>query len=59
MNPRQGEWGRQKGIEITPVAPAELSHEIVVKGSSTEAQREDLRTGLYDRADWLMYVWAY
>jgi hypothetical protein len=59
MNPREGQWGRQKGLEITPVAPAQLTHEIVVKGTSTEAQREDLRAGLYDRADWLLYVWAY
>jgi hypothetical protein len=59
MNPREGEWGRRRGLEITPTVPGELEHEIVVKGTSTEAQREDLRTGLYDRADWLLYVWAY
>jgi hypothetical protein len=59
MNPREGEWGRQKGIEITPTVPRRLTHDIVVKGTSTAAQREDWRTGLYGRADWYLYVWAY
>jgi hypothetical protein len=59
MNPREGEWARQSGIQVTPVAPPRLTHDIVVTGTSTAAEREEWSKWMYRRAEWLLYSWGY
>ena len=58
MNPREGEWGRVRDLEISIDSPAIMRYDITVTGKSTAAQRDAWRAGLLDRAEVLLFVWA-
>jgi hypothetical protein len=58
MNPRQGEYGRQEGFVLAPGAPAEVSHEVVLRGTSSTDERQRWRRELLERAERFQRDWG-
>lgn len=57
MNPREGTWGRVEQLVIAPGAPARVPQEVVLRGSSTPAQRVAWRDDLLARGDSFLRTW--
>jgi hypothetical protein len=58
MNPRQGEHGRAEQFVVAHGAPAEVVHEVVLRGTSTEGERTRWRQDLLARAEQFQRLWG-
>ncbi len=58
-NPRQGQYARVERLVSARSAPPEMSREVVVRGTSTDAQRAAWRAELLQRAEHWQRLWAY
>jgi hypothetical protein len=58
MNPREGQHGRLEQFVIARGAPAEVTHTVTVRDSSTPAERDRWRQRLFERADRFQRWWA-
>ena len=58
LNPREGQFGRINNLQVTPQNQSRASHDIVIRGESSEREREKMYDRMLDRADFFKYNWG-
>jgi len=58
MNPREGETGRVSRLVINEDQKGVHPLEVVLRGTTTPAERRTLRADLLNRAETYLYVWG-